>query len=276
MNIVVIGGGISGHLVKLRLPHARVLDWRRSPAGMTRQYGGNYLWEPLPGVACRSFTVRTTVDGQVPTPSAVVEYKRKIGKGLDENWRDQFRYMMTGYDIVEWPRPLRIEYGYVVRQIDLSRRILYALVDNERLPIPYDVLVSTVPLYALVEMVPDMGRLQLLHSPIYVHTTPIPPDAVPPDHEWRVNYISDPAVPAYRTTDRDGIRHYESLTSAGSIPAKRITPGKIFRDATANAMVQVFEDQGVYCFGRFARWNPEELVHETDAAIRAWKERMGL
>jgi hypothetical protein len=276
VNVVCIGGGISGHLVKLRIPKARVLDFRRSPTPMTRQFGGNYLWEPLPGVTCRSFQVITTVDGHPPDEEAVIRYKRKIGKGLDSNWTQQFRHQMVGYDIVDWPRKLDIDYGHIVKAIDPEKRFIHADGPAGPCHIPYDVLLSTVPLYGLVGMLPSSIRgPALAYAPIYVTTTSIPPDAPPtPEGAWLVNYISDPKVPAYRTTDRDGARHYESLVQTG-VPTKRIAPGKVYPDPAAtefvNMLAHVF---GIYCFGRFATWNPEELVHETDANIRAWQAGM--
>jgi hypothetical protein len=274
VRILVIGGGISGHLVKLRVPASTVLDSRPEPTPMTRQYGGNYLWERLDGIDCRAFTVYTTVDGQPPDEQKVRAYKTKIGKGMDANWREQFRPEVTGYEIARWPRSLDIEYGMQVKYIDRAEQAVYTQVEGDIHRMPYDALISTIPLPALMSMT-FMPRLDLKFMPIHVHTSTIPPDAVRKNGSWMVNYISDPDIPAYRTTDRDGTRHYESLVATG-IPTKKIVPGKIWPHREVLGILTGLASDHIYCFGRFARWSPEELVHETDMAIQTWARQMGV
>lgn len=274
MNLVVIGGGITGHLMKLRAPQSTVLDSRDKPTPMTRQFGGNYLWEPLKNVQCRSFTVFTTVDGGTPDPSNVRAYKEKIGKGMDENWRDQFRPEVTGHEIVEWPYVLDIVYGCQVRYIDMTDQRVYMSSGGDNESTHYDVLVSTIPLPTLLDMT-GINYTPFKFVPIHVTTSRIPPDVPRRNGNWYVNYISDPDIPAYRTTDRDGARHYESLEASG-IPTKKIFPGKIWRHDRTNHYLQQLKDQNIYCFGRYARWEPEELVHETDKDIIKWVTDMGL
>jgi len=254
---------------------------------MTRQFGGNYLWEPLPGVACRQFRVITTVDGERPRDENIIRYKRKVGKSEDllgthaersDRFDRQFRHEMPGYDIEGWPANVKVDYGYVVKYINLTERTVHALErDTVLATIPYDILVSTVPLPALMAMT-GKQYFDLKSRPIFVWAQRVPLDAPPmyDKNEWRINYISDPDIPAYRTTDRDGDRHYESLDSGDTIPTKKIMPGKIYRHMGVPDLLAQFERQNVYCFGRFARWEPDELVHETDAHIRVWKEVMKL
>jgi hypothetical protein len=274
VNVVVIGGGISGHLMKLRVPNSIVMDARQAATPMTRQYGGNYLWEPLRDIECRSFTVFTTVDGQPPEEGLVSAYKAKIGKGLDDNWRDQFRPEVTGYEIVKWPTKIDIVYGCAVQSIDLVRHLVNLQYDGMPQTTEYDMLVSTIPLPTLLEMT-GSPYAPFRSAPIHVTTTAIPLDAPRRNGAWVVNYISDPNVPAYRTTDRDGARHYETLTATG-IPTKKIMPGKIWPHAKKTEYLKALADHDVFCFGRFASWSPEELVHETDKAILTWVRETGL
>jgi len=272
--VVVIGGGITGHLVKLRIPSATVLDAREGATPMTRQYGGNYLWQALQDVPCRSFTVHTTVDGCAPEPGRVQSYKTKIGKGMDDNWRDQFRPVVTGFEIVEWPRPLEIFYGCSVRYIDTEAKKVHLISNGAMESAGYDILISTIPLPAMLEMVGERF-IPFQSAPIHVTTMQIPPDAPRRNGDWFVNYISDPSVPAYRTTDRDGTRHYESLAATG-IPTKKIHPGKIWPHGRRDYYLDRLRAMDIHCFGRFARWAPEELVHETDEDIIRWANAMDL
>lgn len=279
MRILVVGGGISGQLVKLRVPSARVLDWRppsvAGGGGMTRRYGGNYLWEPLEGVECRPLTVYTTVDGAPPVLDAIYRYKEKVGKHAEritDMWALQFRAVQHGYDIVDWPHPIEVEYGNRVTGIDLHQR--WVTIDG-RADEHYDVLVSTIPLYSLMSLA-GMTMVPFEWKPIFVRVQVNPLDIVFEPDVWRVNYLSDPLVPAYRTTDRDGERHFEALAAHGNIPSKKITPGKIYAHPSTRGILERLESMGVYCFGRFARWEPDELVHQTDARIRAWKKEMAV
>lgn len=268
MNVVVIGGGITGHLMKLRMPDCTVLDARDAPTPMTRQYGGNYLWKPLKDVTCRAFTVYTTVDGQAPDPDRVAAYKHKIGKGMDDNWRDQFRPEVKGYEIKEWPRELEIVYGCSVRYIDTQSKRVAVLSKGQIEHTPYDILVSTIPLPTMLDMT-GINYTPFQSAPIHVTTMALPPDAPRRNGDWVVNYITDPNVPAYRTTDRDGTRHYEALHASG-IPTKKIVPGKIWPHPSVGLFLAQLEKYDIHCFGRFARWAPEELVHETDEDIIRW------
>lgn len=278
-RVIVIGGGITGQLVQLRVPDARVLDWRREGTSLTRSFGTNYLWAPLPGVTCRAFSVMTTIDGLPPTPEAITRYKARVGKTGDEaTWAAQFRWSQTGYDIVEWPRQLTVDFGVVVEYIDPARKVVFARVNGLQQSYAYDLLVSTIPAYSLAAMLrPGSAPTNWTYSPIYAYVLPRPLDAPPlSSGVWLVNYISDSAIPAYRTTDRDGQRHYELLNPGMGIPTKRIVPGKIFTRPEIQEWIAGLQHRDIYCFGRFGAWEPEELVHETDARIRAWAEAKGL
>ena len=96
-----------------------------------------------------------------------------------------------------------------------------------------------------------------------------------PPTTWYVNYVSDPDVPPYRYTDRDGKRHYEGLTGMGKIPTRKISPGKIYPNPVAPVILESLERENIFCFGRFARWDPEELLHTTYDSIRDWIQTNG-
>lgn len=278
MRIVVIGGGITGRLVGLRSPSVpTILDWSAPPRAdrLTRNFGTNYLWEPLDGIPCRAFSVVTCVDGQVPHEASIRQYKQKVDKELDGgDWFRQFQHRMDGYDIVHLPE-VPITYNTRIQSIDLVRRVVF----TETGGYAYDHLVTTIPMFAFLKLVVwgavqpsvDPAWLNGFHySPIYVKVGPRPPDAPYPEDVMYVNYISDPDIPVYRVCDRGGERHWEGLTNMGLTPTKKLVPGKIHLHPRARFWKDFLRTFNVACFGRYASWNADELVHETDQEIKQW------
>jgi hypothetical protein len=273
-QILVIGGGITGRLAGHVITDAQIFDWgpppRTAGSGLTRSFGTNYLWEPIGGLECRSFQVITEVDGQEANEDSVARYKAKIGKGYDMAWGDQFLNVSVGYDLVQQP-DVQVQYNKRAVSINPDKR---RVVWGDGRVTPYDVLLSTIPLYALIGLLREhvLGETLLRNigsafkfDPIFVRVSPRPLDAKYPPETVYVNYLSDPRVPAYRICDRDGSRHYESLTGGGVIPTKKIVPGKIhpIDRASLESAHTALSSYGIRCFGRFAAWNPNELVHQT-------------
>lgn len=277
MRIVVIGGGITGQMVQWVVPSAEVLDWRsvpRVPQYLTRHYGANYLWKPLPGMECRSFRVITHIDGAGATEESIKRYKAKVGKTYENDltfnlMTTQFRPDTVGYEIANVPLT-RVTYNTRITSIDMFKRRL-TIASGE--PRDYDILVSTIPLYSLMSLVgfPDLG---LQFKPIWVKITGRPPEAPFPPDTMYINYLSDPNVAPYRATDRGGERHYESLTMMGVAPNRRIVPGKVYPHEGVADVIEHLAQMNIYCFGRFATWDADELLHETFDDILAWRTAM--
>jgi len=271
MSVIIIGGGISGQLVQFCVPEAEILDWGRVPkrrlGSLTRMFGANYLWEKLPNIPCTEFSVVTHVDGQEATHESIRRYKEKIGKTFDQlHWDSQFQPLMKGYDITTLPKP-RIRYESRVKEVFVKDKYLL-LVTGEI--ISYDTLISTIPLYALMEMCHIKCEKPFQYRPIFVRIEDRPLEAPYPLETWYVNYLSDPDITPYRYTDRNGERHYEGLTSMGKIPTRKITPGKIYPNPGIEITLELLRENNIYCFGRFANWNPEELLHDTFKDINNW------
>lgn len=281
-RICVIGGGITGRLVQWVCPSARVYDWRTEAHGtkLTRMYGANYLWEPIDGLTCRPLTVFTAIDHAPPTEASIRRYKEKIGKG-DETpttWGLQFAPVMAGWDLVSLPEAA-ITYEARVRAIDLDAQELTLRFGSSTVDarVPYDLLVSTIPQYALYDLlrpvhaVPALDSSTWRYRAIHVRVSPQPPDAWVEADQIYVNYITRPTVDTYRTTDRNGERHYESLTKfLGLHPDRVLVPGKIYPSHMATVFTQWLTKFNIFSFGRYATWEPNELVHETVAHIRQW------
>lgn len=285
-RILVLGGGITGRLVQYAIPESTIYDWAAPPArdnpSLTRQFGTNYLWEPIDGLKCRSFQVITHVDRLPATVGSVAAYKVKIGKARDEHtWGKQFATDTTGWDLVETPKST---IAYNMRAVEINpkdRRVVW----SNGMVMSYDVLISTIPMYSLISLltkvpwVKEIGDLtygKFRNDPIYVKVTARPPDASHPQDVLYVNYISDPLVPVYRYCDRFGDRHYESLAPLQNsmVPTKKLVPGKIHPiDCDLVVLNAMWRLGGIQCFGRYARWDPEELVHDTFRQITAFKKR---
>lgn len=272
VTIAVIGGGITGRLFKFLIPQATVYDWMPQPRTMrplTRNYGANYLWQPLPGIPCRSFEVITRVDGQLPNSTSVSRYKEKIGKTGDvDGWERQFQPFMTGYDFIELP-DVAVLYDHRITEID---PIAHTLTFAKQPPVRYDTLVSTIPLYALLSLAgwPEpVGKLYF--KPIYFKIIPRPPDAPFSEETMYVNYISDPNIGPYRFCDRGRERHYESIVPYDGPSTKRIAPGKIYPNRHVGETLALLEAHDIHTFGRYGSWAPDELVHETFLNIEEWK-----
>lgn len=278
-RVVVLGGGISGRLVKFVYPEATVLE--RNPetkaTNLTRMWGTNYLWEPLEGIPCHDFPVVTYVDGRPGTERSISRYKRKIGKPEDVgNWGLQFEPETTGWDFDKIP-DVKVQYECDVKRIDLEARTLTIWHGQSQQVIPYDVLVSTIPLNILC----NLAHLHHLpyetmfkSSPIYIQVEPMPSIFERARHGMLyVNYCSDPTLAQYRYCDRDGLRHTEYLRKPERF-AVCVQPGKIRYSALVDPLLAHLRERGVEFFGRFAKWEPNELVHETYKNIRRWACRM--
>jgi hypothetical protein len=283
MRVVVIGGGISGRLFQFLYPKARVLDWgpeRPEGRGLTRNYGTNYLWEPLSGIECREFEVVTCVDGFAPTEESIARYKAKVGKAGDKgDWMAQFQHRMPGFEIVTYPES-RIEYDTKILSVSPEEK---RVVTSRGELINYDLLINTIPLNAFLNLIIDedldtraglfelAGGYRVFNSkPIFVRVHPRPLDAPYPPDTLYVNYLSSPEIEPYRYCDRGQERHFEGLTNMGVIPSKKLLPGKLIPPYpdTQTLLDVLVEQYQIFCFGRFAAWQPDELVHETYQYMR--------
>jgi len=275
-RVLVIGGGFIGQLVQFVVPYARVLDWRKAPEGrdthQTRNFGAHYLWQALPGLPCKRFKVHTTVDNRPPEEEAIRRYKQKVGKLSDIiDWDGQFREHQEGWEIDTVPNAV-VEFGRYVQCINWRER---TLVLRDVGTVAYDMLVSTIPLSALMRMLGG-PELNLTSRQIYVSVVSAPAHW-PRKRGLHVNYVSDPTDPIYRMTNRHGVeQHRESLTPIGGDGFTPIYPGKIYTHPLVPQMLQILETRRIFCFGRNATWSSDELAHETYAHIQEWKRRWSL
>lgn len=274
---VILGGGTVGRLAASLLPDAIVLDWRKKPSQASlargvRPLGAVYLHEPIPGLEHREVKIETTIDGEPGTPGTAQAYKYKIGKREDVSDTTrlmlQFPYQSRGHALVGTPEPGKGQqiWNAHVRKIWMESQELVLLNGDT---IQYGDLISTIPLNSLLPMIGIDAPL-FKYEPICVKVAPVPPDVPPPAEGCiRVNYLTDPRVACYRTTDRDGERHYEWLQSQRGgrsqlgIPTRVIVPGKIWPNPESESILEFLEQFSIRCFGRFATWRPDELLHHT-------------
>lgn len=269
-RIIILGGGFLGQLLQSLLPDAEIFDWRpKAPEQQNRALGPQYLWKPLPHIPCDEILVNTFVDGEEPTPERIRAYKKKVGKEQDNSdWLAQFQPQMTGY-LPHMPEA-RITYNRRVEFIDLDG---HRLVLRQQ-TLPYTFVLNTVPLYALLQMCPLLtsllhkGVTALDHRPIYMQSETML--LTHPPHVMSVNYVSDPENPIYRSTYRENQRYHESLHPLPH--AFKMEPGKIYASKYAEDLNRMLALYGVFNFGRYAAWRPEELAHQTFTYMQQWCE----
>ena len=275
MNVVVLGAGISGRMFQNIIPASIVLESKSKEESkqMTFQSGTNYLWEPIPGFECDLVNVTTHVDGKPWTTENVRRYKSKIGKSCEstEGWERQFKLYSKGYALLNVCKERDVRYSCKVDEIDASKKFLRYVGGF----FAYDYLVSTIPLRFILELTGLYKQYPMeqifKYAPIYVKKEKI--ESRP--GEIYVNYLSDFNNPCYRITERNGERHHESLAPLDRIDQK-IIPGKIYPSPWVDKILGDLTARNIFCFGRFARWMPEELIHETYKDIVKWRgEQIG-
>ena len=186
----------------------------------------------------------------------------------------QFEYQAKGFSPLEFPEPQRIRYKAHVVSIDPFRRQV-SLRDGD--VVKYEKLISTIPLPALRTMVDaavlvpfDSVRFQ--SAPIYVVEKK---NTFRPRSSMSVDYRT--TGPAYRATaHRDGALHLEYFEPPTGAVAKKLLPGRIYDTPYAKPLVKEMALLDIYCFGRYARWDSDELLHQTDEDLRAWATAMNL
>jgi hypothetical protein len=278
MRIIILGGGFIGQLIHVMFPKARVFDWRpKAPSKSSRSFGPQYLWESIEELPCKRFDVLTTIDGEMPTPDAIFAYKQKVGKEQDGgDCLAQFRPHMNGWDC-QLPEP-RVEYGRHVIRIDTNQKLLDLQGGTvER----YDILLNTIPLYALLSICGHAHTIRhFRYKPIYMSYLPHISEHNPaPLREMHVNYISVPDTSIYRETIRDGQLFRESLEPNGYqvlIPSIKLTPGKIYPNPDAGTYLDQLARDDIFCYGRYATWDSDELAHRTLANVRAFKKAIAV
>lgn len=268
MQILIVGGGYLGRLLAHLLPQATVYDWRpKAPAVPDRSIGPQYLWRPIHGLTNYEFKVLTTVNGQQATDASILAYKQKVGKAQDgADWRAQFQFSMPGYEVEFGPDT--VQYGWRLTHIDLLSRTARLECRTGGQFVPYDWLISTIPLPELLRCAGSTPVKPFTSAAIYVETT----DCESLDH-MSVNYLSDPANPVYRETFREGRCYRESLnpTVFQRTTARKLIPGKIYPHPDTADYLAMLRMARVLSVGRYGSWNPETLVHEAYEEVQQWK-----
>lgn len=274
---------MTGMLAQQYIPDSLILDWGPPPAlperALPKQWGANYWWSPIAGLECREFKVITTIDGDPATPESIHAYKTRVGKAHETYTRPgmvaaQFEHESIGYAPLEFPAPRNIRYRAHVVSIDPFRKQV-SLRDGEN--IPYERVISTVPLPALRAMVDaavltPFDVLNFRSTPIYVVEKKEYVRAR--DYVW-VDYRT--AGSAYRaTTHLDGSLHLEYAEPPRGALSKKLLPGRIYDVNHTRALVHELSLLNIHCFGRYARWDSDELLHQTDADLKRWATLVGL
>lgn len=275
---LIIGGGVSGIMAQYVFPDSMILDAKsvENANDMTASYGANYLWEPIECFESKEVLVMTSVDGRPPEFQSIKRYKNKIGKGHEnaEDWNEQFRMLQKGHIIVKPNFEIKALYSSSVTHVDLDRRLVEVRTGRERRRIYYDTLISTIPMDILV----SLSRLNYRFpvdtvfkcNPIYVRRT----KTRDLTYVFRVDYISDPTNPVYRSS-----RYLDTVQEESLIPfvggSNVLRPGKIYDSNATELIREHFYSNGVVCVGRYGKWVSDELIHQTFHTLKALKEVIG-
>jgi hypothetical protein len=286
VSYLVLGGGITGRMIKRILPDAEVLEGRLKPKtpnarDINQGFGTNYFWEPIPIFQTKPMKIVTRIDDLFPTEDSIRRYKNKIGKGDEKvsDWGLQFQPESTGYFLNELPNE-EIAYCHRIVHINLMDKIVNTEFSTGKpdeystVTFTYSHLFNTLPLkdFLVLAGLDHKYPVNTLFKSraVYVRIVPKPPEAPFNDNFIYVNYLSNPLIEPYRFCDRFGERHYESLMPIG-FPHKKLYPGKIWAAPEIEDILHDLSIQNVHCFGRYGRWNPNELLHETYKEIVSWK-----
>src|SRR6266540_2489111 len=283
MRILVIGGGMVGRLVQFLVPDAEILEIRPAPdmtGTVLRPFGAFYLWRPLPGLPCEPINITTHIDAAPATAASMRLYKRKVGKDResDVSWESQFKEKQIGYSLISFPPEGPVRYNTQVERIWVDKKCIET---RDGATLLYDVLVSTIPLPLLMQLCRIVPEVRLQSASIYIQVFPakLPWDGRAAKPGMYVNYLTDSHLDTYRVTRRPGPDgdeyHYESLVEPKKDREyKRITPGKIYDNVRTKGWVATLAAKDIYCFGRYATWDSNELTHDSFERIMAWKDKL--
>ena len=273
VNNLILGGGLVGRMIHECMPDSIILEAKEEHFDKKPNFsfGTNYLWKDLPCFKTKRVKVVTRVDDEPASEASVTRYKNKIGKGHErsaQDWGLQFAPESEGFLVMAVPYA-NVHYGQKVVSVDLDSK----WVVTQNASYKYERLFNTLPLPEFMRMagLANAYPLETLFKfkPVFVRVVPIPPEA--PLHRADVifvNYVSNPLIEPYRYCDKyaERERHYESLTPIG-FPHKRIYPGKIWDDPQVPEIRHELSQKGVFCYGRYGAWKPNELLHETYAEV---------
>lgn len=262
MKDVILGAGISGRILKHFIPDAIVYESGCPSIHLNSSVGANYVWQPLEGFDCKPVQVFTTVDGLLPSSESIRRYKNKVGKDNEneEDWAEQFRPVQSGYLL----RHETVPAMYNMKCVEIS-------LNDHRLKFEdgsiahYDTLFSTIPLPVLCQLcrmdVPVKTAFRYIPIFVKVEVDEYPSPSI------IVDYVSSPCAQEYRVTRRCGEIHRESLHPFVG-PHKVLWPGKIWNSPMVQTVLTRLLHHGVVCFGRYASWNSDELIHQTYAKVQ--------
>lgn len=278
LKYLILGGGITGRIVQNVLKDGVILESKEEhPSNLSFNFGTNYLWKSIPGFESTPIHISTRVDEALPTSESVHRYKNKIGKG-GEDWGLQFEPESIGYMITDLPEADILYQHRVVRIRPEMKEVEVEINEKEKSPryeiFFYQNLISTIPLLNLVQLC-DMNtkypsKTSFVYKEIYVKIIPRPKKQVSSSNTIYVNYVSNPLVEEYRYCDRGNERHIEYLNSP-KFPYRKLYPGKLWVSPFIPIIRSELLGYGIFCFGRYGKWNPNELLHETYEEVKTWK-----
>jgi hypothetical protein len=275
-QIVILGAGIIGGFAKKLIPEA-VLYERKAEGDSN--YTCNFLTGNLsrvvvPELECEKKIMRSYINGERPSISAIREYKAsKSGAGSDLSYGDmkQFIFEQIVYE-VKLPQ-VEVNFGKDVESISpISKQIKF----KDGTEINYGCIISTIPLKSLVGLIDFLKEYHVgsffTAKPIFYKEYAGGNEDLPGDVIC-VNYLANNSTPLYRQVETKWSKSEESFYKMDG--AIQILPGKIIPSTQAEDVANDLHLYGIYSYGRYGRWRATEHIHETFKNLRRFSERKG-
>jgi len=259
-----------------------IVDGSPDPVPISSEYGCNYFWEAIPELGIQNaIQIITSIDGEEPTVYRIRRYKEKVGKSDDVNtpikveeiMSTQFRYRQVGWKLGDWPL-LNIKWGMKAVAINPTMKTIGF--ENGVVGY-YSRLISCIPLPIMSSIV---GLEWNVHcKPIYVSV-----------FQQRLNidfmtvdYNSDLQDHVYRSTRFENNIQYESLERFKMVDLEgiqveemhKLWPGKIYPTNESKEVCNSIREHGIFCLGRYATWETDQLLHEAANVARSISREMG-
>jgi hypothetical protein len=265
MKVVILGAGITGRLAGKIFEGSPVYESKSKKDFFNAYAGVQISIIPIPELNTVQMTRIISIDGHTPTMELIKKYRTKIQRleGISYGDMRQFEHSQTVYrPVFDIECACPINYGHVVREINLDRKEIY--IDNFDYRIKYDHLISTIPVLNLIKICKIVNLFEseflnfFMHRPIYLRSTPC--------HTFKQdkieeNYITDESNPIYRENWICNTKNEESLFKIQD--AIKIYPGKIYSNPSVAHLIQDLQSYGIHCIGRYAEWNP--TIHFWDS-----------
>lgn len=286
MKVLILGAGITGRMAAMLFDGSTIIEMKKLESKVTANFGMQALKANVPILESRLIKNIVTIDGESATQELVSMYREKIGRMETSMHYGDFKMFVYEQYLYAFEIPtaddflpgVKVKDRRTIEFIDMYGKLVKTrLWDTDHAQIfPYDVIINTLPLVVFLRLInfghdqffSDGIRSYLKHRPIYVQQES--DDST--NDVMITNYVSDMESPYYRTTSFWGLLQKESLyRTEGSV---KLFPGKIYNSKYVDAALEDLQHYGIYCFGRYARWDSKIHMHQTYNELIKFRDKL--